>query len=101
MEPVKRENLFEQLDSARRTLELPDRASIKQIKDKYRELSRVWHPDRCRDAPEKCRQMQQRLNEAYALLMDYCSDFQYSFRKEDVEAYPNGEDFWWKHFGEF
>ena len=101
MEPVKRENLFERLDRARRTLELPDRASITQIKDKYRELSRVWHPDHCREAPEKCHQMQQRLNEAYSLLMDYCSGFQYSFRKEDVESYPTGEDFWWKHFGEF
>jgi DnaJ-class molecular chaperone len=101
MKPLKRENLFEQLNRARRTLELPDRASIKQIKDKYRELSKIWHPDHCMDAPEKCRQMQQRLNEAYAVLMNYCSSFQYSFRKEDVEAYSSGEDFWWKHFGEF
>ena len=100
MEPLKRENLFEQLDAARRTLELPDRASIKQIKDKYRELSKIWHPDHGRDMPEKCREMQQRLNEAYAELMDYCSSFQYSFRKEDVETYLTGEDFWWKHFGE-
>ena len=92
--------VFEKVDAARRTLELPERASIRQIREKYHELSRVWHPDLNREDPDKAHQVQQRLNEANEVLMEYCSDFVYSFRREDVEAYPTGEDFWWKHFGE-
>ncbi|HUU27780.1 MAG TPA: J domain-containing protein [archaeon] len=99
MNRPKGKSVFEQLDQARKTLQLPERASIKKIKEKYRELSKIWHPDLCKKDPEACRQMQQRLNEAYAILIDYCSSFEYSFRKEDVEAHPTGEDFWWEHFG--
>ncbi|MFH1070009.1 MAG: hypothetical protein V1794_10365 [Candidatus Glassbacteria bacterium] len=46
-----RESTFDRLERARRTLELPDRASIRQIRAKYHELSGVWHPDHCRDRP--------------------------------------------------
>ena len=101
MEPRDRESTFARLNQARQTLELPERTSIRQIRDKYHELSRIWHPDHCRDKPEVCHEMQQKINEAYAVLMDYCSSYQYSFRREDVEEYPSGEDFWWEHFGEF
>ena len=97
----KGQSLFEQLERARKQLELPEIATINQIKDKYRELSRKWHPDHCRDDPEKCHEMQQQLNAAYHTLMNYCSNYQYSFRREDVEKFPSGEDLWWERFGQF
>ena len=94
-------SLFEQLDWARKQLELPEIASINQIKEKYRELSKKWHPDHCKDNPAECHRMQQRLNTAYDTLMNYCNSFQYSFMREDVERFPTGEDFWWERFGQF
>ena len=101
MSKAKSESVFDRLDRARKTLGLPERASLEKIKKSYRELSKLWHPDHCKETPEKCQHMQQRLNEAYAVLMDYCNNYEYSFRREDVEACPEGEDFWWQHFGEF
>lgn len=95
-----RESLFQRLERARLALGLPDRASISQIRGRYRELSKHWHPDHCREDPELCKQRQAEINAAYDTLMDYCNNYQYSFREEDIEQYPSGEDFWWKHFGE-
>ena len=94
-------SLFEQLDWARKRLELPESANINQIKEKYRELSKKWHPDHCKDDPEKCHEIQQQLNTAYHTLMNYCSSYHYSFRREDVEKFPSGEDLWWERFGQF
>ena len=101
MSPPPGKSLFEQLDQARKTLDLPEISTINQIKHKYRELSKQWHPDRCRQDPVKGHEMQQRLNSAYQTLMSYCNNYEYSFRKEDVEKYPAGEDFWWERFGQF
>ncbi|MCE5272592.1 J domain-containing protein [bacterium] len=99
MSDAERESLFDRLDHARRTLELPDRVSLAQIRQRYRELSRRWHPDLCPDDPELCKQKQAELNAAYGTLTDFCNNFQYSLRREDVEQYAGGEDFWWRHFG--
>ena len=94
-------SLFEQLDWARKRLELPESANINLIKEQYRELSKKWHPDRCREDPDKCHEMQQQLNTAYHTLMNYCNSYRYSFRREDVEKFPTGEDLWWERFGQF
>ncbi|MEA1997388.1 MAG: J domain-containing protein [Gemmatimonadota bacterium] len=100
MNRQKRESLFERLNRARSVLELPERVSIKRIKEQYRELSKTWHPDICKEKPAACQRMQQRLNEAYSVLMGFCNNYEYSFRREDVEKYPTGEDFWWEHYGD-
>ena len=46
-------------------------------------------------------EMGEELNEAYRTLMSYCAGFEYSFRREDIQNFQDGEDFWWEHFGEF
>lgn len=99
MESLKRENLFEQPDRTRRDLELPDRPSIKQIKDKYPGLSKIRHPDHFKDT--KCPRRQQQLKGVYAVLTDYCSSFRCSSRKENVEARLAGKNFRRKQFGKF
>ena len=101
MKPRERESVFSKIDRARKTLDLPERASVKMIREHYHELSRQWHPDLCRENPEMAGQKQQQINEAYQTLMEYCAGFEYSFRREDIQSYQCGEEFWWEHFGQF
>lgn len=101
MKPRERESTFERIDRARKILDLPERASMRQIRDNYHELSRRWHPDLCRENESLAREKQQEINDAYRTLMDYCTGYVYSLRKEDVQEFQESEDFWWEHFGEF
>ena len=100
MKSRERESAFEKIDRARRLLDLSERASVKQIRERYHQLSRRWHPDLNQKEPELSDRKQQELNEAYHTLMDYCAGYEYSFRREDIQNYQSGEEFWWEHFGE-
>jgi DnaJ-class molecular chaperone len=101
MQPRERESAFEKIDKARKLLGLPERASVKTIRERYHELSRQWHPDLNQANPQPAGEQQQRINEAYRTLMDYCAGFEYSFRREDIQNFQSGEEFWWEHFGQF
>ncbi len=101
MKPIERESAFDRIDRARKLLGLPERASVKTIREKYHELSRKWHPDLNRDNPDTAREKQQEINLAYQTLMEYCAGFEYSFRREDIQSFQSGEEFWWEHFGQF
>ncbi len=100
MKPHERESASERIDRARKILSLPERASVKVIRESYHKLSRRWHPDLSRDNPDIAREKQQEINEAYQTLMEYCAGFEYSFRKEDIQNFQSGEEFWWEHFGQ-
>jgi len=79
---------FEQVDKARRVLELGETASLKEIKQAYRRMAFRYHPDRCAEDLE-CGEKMKELNWAYKLLMEYCARYKYTFREEDVaRAYP-------------
>jgi DnaJ-class molecular chaperone len=80
---------FEEIDRARRLLGLGEAASLNEIKAAYRRLARSNHPDLA-EADEGRKEAMRELNWAYGLLEDYCSNYKYSFGKEDVaRAYPN------------
>ena len=38
---------YDEITKARQILELHESASLKEIKNKYRELLKEWHPDLC------------------------------------------------------
>lgn len=100
MKPIERESAFDRIDRARKILGLPECTSVKSIRKQYHELSRQWHPDLNRNNPDKTREKQQEINQAYQTLMEYCAGFEYSFRREDIQSYQSGEEFWWEHFGQ-
>lgn len=82
---------FAEIEEARKLLALGDAASLKEIKGAYRRLARRHHPDRHGRADQDEEAMK-RLNWAYKLLEDYCRDYKYSFRQEDVaRTYPHDE----------
>ena len=84
---------FTEIDEARKVLGLGEVATLKEIKRAYRTLAHRHHPDKHSNAAsEETEETMKRLNWAYKLLMDYCSNYKYSFREEDVaRAYPEEE----------
>jgi len=70
---------------------LGEAATLKEIKTAYRRLAHRYHPDR-HSASDQGQEAMKRLNWAYKLLEDYCRDYKYSFRQEDVaRTYPHDE----------
>ena len=70
---------FDQFQSAVKTLNLPDRATLEEIKARHRILVKRFHPDSGEDNPEKIR----KINEAYALLISYCRNYRFSLSKDE------------------
>ena len=84
---------FAEIDEARKRLGLGETATLKEIKSAYRRLAHRHHPDKHGGTTgEKTGETMKRLNSAYKLLTDYCSNYKYSFREGDVvRAYPHDE----------
>jgi len=81
---------FEDIDKARRLLGLGEFASLKDIKRAYRKKAFVYHPDKSPGQNDQGEQMMKNINQAYKLLMEYCSRYEYSFKEENVSrAYPD------------
>ena len=83
---------FTEIDEARKVLGLSEAATLKEIKKAYRTLAHRHHPDKHGGARSSEDETMKKLNWAYKLLVDYCSDYKYSFREEDVaRTYPHDE----------
>ena len=85
---------FALLDKARKTLQLPEKATWEQIKAAYRKLILMHHPDRNPNTPEAAQRCKEVLA-AYERVNAYCQSFQsvddrsqrdeFSFVQEEVE----------------
>ncbi len=71
---------FAELDSARQILGLAERASLREIKARYRRLAKCFHPDRGESA-DAARFLQ--VNAAYRLLVEYCAAYRFSFARDE------------------
>jgi len=77
---------FQQVDRARKILELGEDATLEEIKDAYRRLSLQYHPDRCREKEKKrCEEMMKEINRAKDIIMAYCTGYRFSFKEKDVK----------------
>ena len=91
---------YQQITEARECLELPEKATMGEIKSSYRRLIARWHPDKCEKDKIKCHEMTQKIIHSYKILLKYCSEYRYSFAKEEVRNYLSGEEWWWERFGQ-
>lgn len=91
--------LFEDINEARMLLDLPERATMEDIKSQYRALIQTWHPDRCKADKETCKEMTTRIIAAYRLINNYCKRYEFSFSKEEVSNYLSAEEWWFERFG--
>ncbi|MBN1786526.1 MAG: J domain-containing protein [Candidatus Methanofastidiosa archaeon] len=85
------------------TLDIGQRASIWDIKRRYRELVKKWHPDKFPNNTELCKEKIKEINHAYEVIMAYCENYLYSFKEEDiVNNLPVGvqmRERWEKQYG--
>lgn len=77
---------FKQIDEARKILGLDEEASIKEIKEAFRNLTLKYHPDRCRDKDKKhCEEICKKINHAKDIIGSYCANYKYSFKEKEVK----------------
>ena len=78
---------FKEIDKARKILGLEKKATLREIKNAYREKAKMHHPDSANFArnKEECDELMKKVNDAYNTLIEYCENYVYSFKKEDVE----------------
>jgi DnaJ-class molecular chaperone len=83
---------YSEIQEARKLLRLSEEATLKEIKAAYRKLAHRHHPDKAGKGDSAEDETMKRLNQAYKLLTDYCKEYKYSFREEDVaRTYPYDE----------
>jgi DnaJ-class molecular chaperone len=92
---------YQDIVDAKDLLNLPERASMEEIKSSYRKLLSQWHPDRCSEEDSgKCNEMTKKIIEAYKTVIIYCNQYKYSFSKEEIKKYLSDEDWWFERFGD-
>ncbi len=69
------------------TLGLPPMVTYKEIKERYKKLSRQFHPDKGGDYEKMAK-----INWAYEVLKEYVENFRFSFSEEEIlRQYPHAE----------
>jgi len=68
------------IQHALKVLNLPAFVSFKEIKQRYRNLSKKFHPDLQSEEKHKM----QEINEAYFVLKSYIEDYRFTFSKEEI-----------------
>ena len=89
---------YKLMNEVRAILELPESATMEQVKTNYRRLIKKWHPDSCSEKHEICEEMAIKITDAYKIILDYCANYQYSFTQEEVEKYLSEEEWWYKRY---
>lgn len=76
---------FKDIEKSRKLLELPEEATMKEIKNAYRKLAVKYHPDTCKESNKKhCAEMFRKITESYEIISNYIVNYKISFRKEEV-----------------
>ncbi|MCS7278601.1 MAG: DnaJ domain-containing protein [Thermodesulfobacteriaceae bacterium] len=84
---------WKKIEVARKILKLPIRTTRREIIEHYKNLSKIFHPDKGGDE-----ESMKKLNEAYEILMKYCDNYLILLAPNDNISDP--EEWWFEHFGE-
>jgi DnaJ-class molecular chaperone len=78
---------YADLQESIRILGLGQRSSLREIKTRHRELVKRHHPDTGNDDDKETIQ---RINAAYRILLDYVTEYRFSFAEEEfLEQNPD------------
>lgn len=85
---------------AKTLLGLHDKATLSEIKTRYKNLMKRWHPDKHKDDIEIATKMSSDINGAYSLILQYCDNYEYRFDEEYLQNMTLSPQEWWeKRFG--
>ena len=91
---------FDTLVKAKTLLGLHDKVTLFDIKSRYKSMMQQWHPDKHPDDPETAHAMSTQINEAYAVLLEYCSNYEYNLEESFLKEQTLTPQEWWaKKFG--
>lgn len=76
-------------------LGLREKSTLKEIKSKYKNLMKKWHPDKHKDDQDKATKMSMQINEAYEVIMHYCEHFEFPFDEEHIKKITQTPEEWW------
>ena len=100
MQPNAHSHSFEQLMKAKTLLGLHDKATLSEIKLRYKNLMKQWHPDKHPENPEEATKMSATINEAYTIVLHYCNSYEYRFDEAFLkESTISPQEWWEKRFG--
>ena len=92
---------LETLLKAKTLLGLSDKATLFEIKQRYRNLMHKWHPDKNPDDLKSSQQMSVQINEAYQVVLEYCNNYEYSFKEDEIkDKMASPHDWWESRFGD-
>ncbi len=84
---IKEKNI-DKIERALKIMELPPFISIKELKDRYKVLAGIYHPDFGGDEKKMAA-----INNAYAILKQYMNNFKFSFTKEEINKQFPQDDY--------
>jgi len=92
---------FKKIDEARKILGLSEEATLEEIKEAFRNLALKYHPDKCSKENKKiCEEMFKKINNAKDIILNYCANYKFSFREEDVKKQNIDKEFY-EHLKKF
>ena len=75
---------FEAINKARRILGLGEEATKEEIRSKYLELVKKYHPDKTSQDKGHAEKIKD-INRAYKIITSYCDNYKFSFSREEIE----------------
>ena len=90
---------YEDLTRAREILGIEETETLKRIKEKFKKLIKKYHPDVYRGNIEYCRKKSEDIITSYKVIMEYCNNYKFSFKKKEVMKYLSIDEFWKTRFG--
>ena len=82
---------------AKTTLGLAQRATLSEIKEKYHNLMKRWHPDMVdSEKKEEATKMSYLINDAYNTIIEYCNEYEFDFSEDEINRHLPIEE-WWRH----
>lgn len=88
-------NSFTKIVKAKTVLGLGEKATLGEIKSRYKKLMKKWHPDNNKDDVTTANNMSTDINEAYDIIMQYCKNFEFPFDEESLKHHTISPKEWW------
>ncbi|MBN2483932.1 MAG: J domain-containing protein [Candidatus Omnitrophica bacterium] len=76
---------YDDIERARNILGLEKEVTILEVKERYYELSKQFHPDQCVENKKQAEAKFKEVTWAYTTLNEYISAYRVSFNREDVK----------------